>query len=179
VDNPEEIRLLANFIRREILQLLSERPMTLTELSRIIGLTKASIGYHLKRLKQANIIYIKRTEVESHGILQKIYSPIANIIIARYDRVPDDIKRYFIQMQIEHLIGMFAVLQLQHNVSTISSETIEDLAEMLWKQFEQTCKKYEGKNAIENTENFKIMIYADALKDITTSHEWKDLLSLG
>jgi hypothetical protein len=50
---------------------------------------------------------------------------------------------------------------------------------MLWKQFEQTCKKYEGKNAIENTENFKIMIYADALKDITTSHEWKDLLSLG
>ena len=178
VDNPEEIRLLANFIHREILQLLSEHPMTLTELSRMIGLTKAAIGYHLKLLKRANLIYIKRVEAENHGILQKFYSPIANFMIVKYDRTPDEVKRYFIQIQIEHIRGMFAALQLQHHFSTISPETIEELAIMLWKQLEQTCKKYKDNNVIETAESLKIMIYADALNNLTKSSEWKALLPL-
>jgi DNA-binding transcriptional ArsR family regulator len=86
VDNSKEIQILANFIHRKILQLLSEHPITQTELSKILRLTKSAIGYHLKQLMQANLIYIKRVEVESHGIQQKFYSPIANFIIASHER---------------------------------------------------------------------------------------------
>ncbi len=96
MNNSKEIQLLAKFKHREILQLLSEHPMTQTELSKSLGLTKSAIGYHLKQLMQANLIYIMKVEVENHGIQQKFYSPIANFIMATYDRTPDNIRRYFI-----------------------------------------------------------------------------------
>ena len=179
MNNSKEIQLLAKFKHREILQLLSEHPMTETELSRILGLTKSAIGYHLKQLMQANLIYIKKVEVENHGIQQKFYSPIASFIIATHDRTPDNIKRYFIQMQIEHVIGILAALQCVHAHSIdITSETIEKLAIMLWKQLEQTCKKYESYNVIEAAENLKTMIYTDALNNLTKLSEWKTLLPL-
>ena len=179
VDNSKNIQTLAHFIHREILQLLSEHPMTQTELSKILGLTKSAIGYHLKQLMQANLIYIKRVEVERHGIQQKFYSPIATFIIAPYDRTPDNIKRYFIQMQIEHVIGMLAALQyVNTHLLMVNSETIEKLAIMLWKQLEQTCKKYENHNVIETTEAVKTMIYSDALNNLTKLSEWKTLLPL-
>lgn len=177
--NSKDIQILANFIRREILQLLSEHPMTQTELSKTLKLTKSAIGYHLKKLMQANLIYIKRVEVESHGIQQKFYSPIANFIIAPYDRTPDNIKRYFIQMQIEHVIGILAALQyVKAHFFDVNSEIIEKLAIMLWKQLEQTCKKYQGNNVIETAEDFKVMIYTDALNRLTKLPEWKSVLPL-
>jgi len=179
VNDSKEIQLLANFKHQEILQLLSEHPMTQTKLSQALGLTKSAIAYHLKQLMQANLIYIKRVEVETHGIQQKFYSPIANFIIATHDRTPDKIKRYFIQMQIEHVIGILAALQCVHaHFFDIDSETIEKLAIMLWKQLEQTCKKYENYNVIETAESLKIMIYTDALNNLTKLSEWKDLLPL-
>ena len=172
-----EIHLLANFRHREILQLLSEHPMTQTELSRILGLTKSAIAYHLKQLMQAQLIYINKIEVEDHGIQQKFYSPIAYFIIAAYNQTPDNIKRYFIQMQIEHIIGIIAALQ---SISTcffeINPETIENLATLLWKQLEYTCKKFENKKVIETSESLKIAIYTDALTNLVKTSEWKALL---
>ncbi|MCK5625612.1 ArsR family transcriptional regulator [Candidatus Bathyarchaeota archaeon] len=178
VNDSKEIQLLANFKHREILQLLSEHPMTQTELSKTLGLTKSAIGYHLKQLMQANFIYIIKVEIESHGIQQKFYSPIASLIIASLDRTPDNIKRYFIQVQIEHVIGILAAFQSVRAPFDINSETIEKLALMLWKQLEQTCKKYESIKVIETAESLKIKIYTDALNKLTTSSEWKALLPL-
>ena len=177
--NSKEILLLAKFKHREILQLLSEHPMTATELSKSLGITKSAIGYHLKQLMQANLIYIKKVEVEHHGIQQKFYSPIAAFIIATYGRTPDNIKRYFIQVQIEHLIGILAAIQCENSFFfDIHSETIEKLALMLWKQLEQTCKKYEGSYVIDTAESLKLTIYTDALNKLKTSPEWKALLPL-
>jgi predicted transcriptional regulator len=179
VKNSKEILLLAKFKHREILQLLSEHPMTETELSKSLGLTKSAIGYHLKQLMEANLIYIKKVEVEHHGIQQKFYSPIANFIMATHDRTPDNIRRYFIQMQIEHVIGILATLQsINDHILDINSETIEKLAIMLWKQLEQTCKKYETDNVVETAESIKINIYTDALNDLTKLSEWKALVPL-
>lgn len=179
MNNTEEIQVLANFVHGEILQLLSERPMTQTELSKILGLTKSAIGYRLKQLTQVNLIYITKVEAENHGILQKFYSPIAGFIIASYDQTPNELKRYFIQMQIEHIIGILAALQCVHaHFFDIQSETLEELAIILWKQLEQTCKKYEGKKFVEKAENLKITIYADALKRLSTLPEWNALLPL-
>ncbi len=177
--NFKEIELLANFIHREILQLLSERPSTQTELSKKLGLTKSAVGYHLKQLMQTHLIYIAKVEAESHNILQKFYSPIAQFIIASYDQTPDEIKRYFIQMQIEHLIGILAALQCeQSNFLNVHPIAIEKLATILWRQVEQTSKKYADKKIVENAESLKIMIYADALKSVMSLDEWKALLPL-
>jgi DNA-binding transcriptional regulator GbsR (MarR family) len=172
-----EIQLLANFKHQEILQLLSEHPMTQTEVSLRLGLTKSAIAYHLKQLMQTQLIYIKRIEVEDHGIQQKFYSPIANFIIARYNQTPHNLKRYFIQMQIEHVIGIIAALQSSGTrFFEITPEIIENLAILLWKQLEHTCKKFENHKAEETAEGLKIAIYTDALNHLTKTSEWSTLL---
>jgi hypothetical protein len=57
-------------------------------------------------------------------------------------------------MQIEHIIGILAALQYArvHFVDA-TPETIEKLAMLLWKQLEQTCKKYESQTAKETAES--------------------------
>jgi hypothetical protein len=81
-------------------------------------------------------------------------------------------------MQIEHIIGILAAVQYLRAPFDINSETIEKLAIMLWKQLEQTCKKYEHNTVIETAENLKINIYTDALNNLTKMSEWKALVPL-
>lgn len=176
VSDPNEIRLIANFIHREILQLLSEQPMTQTELAKSLSLTKPALGYHLRQLFEAKLIYIIKTEAETHGILQKFYSPIANMILSTYNQTPDDLKRYFIQVQIEHVIGIIAAYQGRfHYDNEVYSATVEKLAILLWKQVESVCNEYLHQPSVQNTESLKIKIYAEAFRKLKKTPEWKAL----
>jgi DNA-binding transcriptional ArsR family regulator len=177
VDDPETIRLFADFTHSKMLQLLSEHPMTEAQLSAELGITRAAIGYHLNPLKKAGLIYLYKVEAEEHGILQKFYSPIAAVIVANYDNIPKDVKRNFIQIQIEHLRGIFTALQLQHRFSGISPENLEKLAVAMLKQLEKTCRDYKGVKVVKNAENLKIKIYAEALASLTKLDEWNALIN--
>ena len=175
VDAPDKIRLLADFTRTEILQLLCEHPMTEAQLSDELGLTRAAIGYHLKLLMKAQLIYLQRVEPEEHGILQKFYSPVAAFFIVNCDRIPKDVKRFFIQMQIVNLRGIFIAFQLQHRFFGVSPETLEKLALMMLKQLENTGRKYSKEGPVENAETLKVKIYAEALRVLTKQDEWHAL----
>jgi len=174
-DNPEHIEVLANFKHEELLQLLTEQPMTEAQLSKKLILTRQAVGYHLTLLKKANLIYIIKKEVEKHGIMQKFYSPIANFILADYEKMPDQNKRYFIQIQIEHLEGVFAALKLRNSFQDISSETLEKLAKAMLKQLKKVCINYMNENAVEKTANLKIKIYHEAFSSIIKQDEWQNL----
>ncbi|MFQ6081117.1 MAG: ArsR/SmtB family transcription factor [Candidatus Bathyarchaeia archaeon] len=174
VDDPDKIRLLADFTRTEIIRLLSKYPMTETQLSEQLGLTKAAVGYHLHLLMDAGLIHIERVEAEKHGILQKYYSPIATLLIVDPDRIPDDVRRYFIQVQIEHLRGMFSVLQLYHHVTKISSKILEELAVAMLKQLKAVGQKHLKEEA-EDAETLKVKVYAEALANLTKQREWHTL----
>jgi predicted transcriptional regulator len=175
VDDPDKIRLLANFTRTEILQLLCEHPMTEAQLSTELGLTRAAVGYHLNLLMKAQLIYLERIEPEEHGILQKFYSPIAAFFIVDYDRIPNHAKRYFIQTQIIHLRGIFAAFQLHDRFSGVSPETLEKLAVAMLKQLEITGRKHIKKRPVKNAENLKIKIYTEALESLMKQEEWHAL----
>ncbi|MFQ6075384.1 MAG: ArsR/SmtB family transcription factor, partial [Candidatus Bathyarchaeia archaeon] len=152
MNDPEKIRLLADFTRAEILQLLCERPMTEAQLSKEIGLTRAAVGYHLNLLKKAQLIYLKKVEPEEHGILQKFYSPIAALIIVDFDRIPNDVRRHFIQTQIEHLRGIFIAFQLRHRFFGVSPAALEKLAVAMLKQLEKSGRKHLEEGAVEDAE---------------------------
>ena len=175
IDDPDKIRLLADFTRTEILQLLSEHPMTETQISKELGLTRAAVGYHLKLLMKAQLIYLERVEPEEHGILQKFYSPLAAFFIVDYDRIPNDAKRYFIQTQILHLRGIFTAFQLNHHFSSVSPETLEKLAVAMLKQLENTGRKRAEEGPIENAETMKVKIYVEALGSLMKQDEWHAL----
>ena len=98
-------------------------------------------------------------------------------IVANYDNIPSDVQRNFIQIQIEHLRGIFTALQLQHRFSGISPENLEKLAIAMLKQLEKTCRDYKGKKVVKNAENLKVKIYAEVLASLTKLDEWKTLIN--
>jgi DNA-binding transcriptional ArsR family regulator len=175
VEDPEKIKLLADFTRAEILQLLCEHPMTEAQLSKELGLTRAAVGYHLNRLLKAELIYLKKVEPEEHGILQKFYSPIAAFFIVDYDLIPHDVRRYFLQMQIMYLRGIFIAFQLNHRFFGVSPTTLEKLATAMLKQLESTGRRYAKERSVDNAETLRVKIYAEALENLTKQHEWNAL----
>ncbi|MGH9920495.1 MAG: ArsR family transcriptional regulator, partial [Nitrososphaerales archaeon] len=64
-------KLLSDPMRRAILNILRERPMNETQLAKRLGLTDATVSYHLAILKKARLLIIAKKEVEEHGIVQK------------------------------------------------------------------------------------------------------------
>ena len=175
VEDPKKIRLLADFTRAEILQLLCENPMTEAQLSEELGLTRAAVGYHLNLLLKAELIYIARVEPEKHGILQKFYNPIAAFLIIDCDHIPHDVKRYFLQTQIMYLRGIFIAFQLHHRFFGVSPAILEKLALAMLKQLEETGRKYTKEAPVENAETLKVKIYAEVLNNLTRQDEWHAL----
>ena len=53
--DPDLIKVLASDTRRDILRYLGERPMTVTELSKVLDLRKATVSEHLKKLTDAGL----------------------------------------------------------------------------------------------------------------------------
>jgi len=177
IKDPEMIKLLADFTRAEILRLLSDRPMTETQLSSKLGLTKAAVGYHLHLLERGGLIEISRVEAEEHGILQKYYSAIAALFIVDPDFMPDDVKRYFLKTQMEHLRGMFSVFRLHDQIFEVSSKDMEELAVAMMRQLKVVGERYAGEFVEDgDAETLRVKIYAEALANLTRQREWSKIL---
>lgn len=177
VDDSEKIKLLADFTREEILRLLSAKPMTETQLSQKLGLTKAAIGYHLHLLEEAGLVHIERLEAEKHGILQKYYSPAAALFIVDPEKIPKEVRTYFVQTQIQFLRGLFSAFKINHHVFTISSKDMEELALALLDCLKKVGRKYVNKRiARKNSETVTVKIYAEALATLTKRKEWRKVM---
>ena len=175
LEAPDRIRLLADFMRAEILHLLGKSPMTETQLSKQLGLTKAAVGYHLRLLLDAGLINIDRVEPEEHGILQKYYTPIAVLFIIDPAHIPRNVQRYFVRTQMERLTGMFSAFQLHHHVSEVSLKKLEELATAMLEQLKIIGQKHVKDMALEDAESLKVKIYAEALANLTKQKEWRGL----
>jgi predicted transcriptional regulator len=175
VKNQEVIQLLADFTRAEIIRLLSRHSMTEKQLSDELGITKAAVGYHLHLLLKAGLIEITKLEAEEHGILQKYYAPVAAMFIIDTNNIPKDVKRFFIQTQIEHLRGMFIVFRLYKHMSEVSSEKLEELASALLKQLKEVAQKHLKDEYPKDPESFRVKIYSEACAKLTEQKEWRNL----
>jgi len=166
--------LFADFTRWEILHLLSIRPMTEAQISKLLGLTRAAIGYHLHHLLKAGLVQIEKTEPEEHGILQKFYSPVARLFIVDPERTPEEMLRYFIRIQEERLIGFFSAFQLKNREIDFSAETLEKLALAMLKKLCEVGRKYAMLDTARGVLSLEVKIYAEALSSLTKQDEWRD-----
>jgi hypothetical protein len=69
----ETAKLFSDKTRMKLLEILAEKEMTNSQLARKLGLSKATITYHIKQLDEAGLISVARTEYEKHGIPMKYY----------------------------------------------------------------------------------------------------------
>ena len=172
LEEPKVIRLLASSVKSEILWLLGNRSMTETQLSQELGLTKAGVGYHLHPLRDAGLIKVDRYETGEHGI-SKYYSAAAALFIVDPDRIPEDVKRRFLETQIDHAEGMLSVFKFYDKISEISSEDLEDLAKAMMRQLKVVGQRYvEEEVGDEDPESLRVKIYAEALANLTKEREW-------
>ena len=69
----ETAKLFSDETRLKILELLRVEELTNSQLAKRLGLSKATITYHIKQLEEAGVITVSRTEYEKHGIPMKYY----------------------------------------------------------------------------------------------------------
>jgi len=177
VRDPGTIKLLADLVRRDILRLISAKPLTQTQLAKRILLTEPSVYHHLQILSKAGLIRIKLSEVGPHGILEKYYEPTAKLFIEDWEMTPLDLRRYFVHNHMERLRGMLSVFQLMADQRgkgvEVGSEEIEGLAQVLAKHVTQVGEKYEDVEVDVDRETLLIRIYSETLKIVMAEDRWK------
>lgn len=181
------IKTLADSTRREMLRQLTIQPQTATQLARKLHLAKPTIGHHLQALLKAKLIKIERTEIGSHGILQKYYEPISSLFIEDLEKMPlesllaqsTSTYAYFLHVNMERLMGMLSALQLIKETRgrsiRISSKEFKELTQEVARSVARVGRKYEKTDMGMDRETLLIKIYSEALKSVITKNKWKKL----
>jgi DNA-binding transcriptional ArsR family regulator len=72
----EQVHVISTKVRRRILQLLVEEPMTVTQLGRALDMPPPSVQHHVRELMRVGIVRLAATR-ERRGILEKYYRATA------------------------------------------------------------------------------------------------------
>lgn len=161
IDSIEQLRAVADVLRMHILNVLTDQPMTVTQLGEALGQAPAKMHYHVRELEKVGLLRLVETR-EKGGILEKYYQPVAkdftvsNSLFLRanpdeslatvgafFDQLRDDFQRAFrlaIEKKDEHF--GFAL------DSKLLYLTLEEHAELSKKIFE-LFKQYEQPRGIE------------------------------
>ncbi len=178
IRSPETIWLISDPERSEILRALSNQSMTCTQLANHFGTTKAAVGYHVSLLLNAGLIKLERSEVESHGIVQKYYTTKAGVCAVDPAGIPKEVRRRFLLAQMYRLRGMFILSQVLHDGldPEVSLRLYEDLAERMLQQVAVVALRYEEMILDKSPETIEIMIYAEALSNLLKDSDWSTRL---
>src|SRR5919205_4375738 len=150
VNDVKVAKVLVDPMRRAILDLLRQRPMTQAGLANELGLTGASLNHHMKILRSKKLVSIFKREIESHRIMQIFFSSVAYLFVYDLDSLPKNIARYFYPVSLERARAVVSLLTLNKKDSLMSSyhieqtpEAINDLSENLSRFLVNTARSYE------------------------------------
>jgi predicted transcriptional regulator len=177
IRDPETIHMMSDSMRKEIHRMLSMKPMTETELSELLGITKASVGYHLKLLKEAGIIKVERTAIEEHGILQKFYETTSVHFVIDYEKAPLMIRKHYLDVHMERVRGILGLFQMVQKRSKpyvpIKSDIVEELAEEIAKSIAVVGAEHENEETELNRETYLTILYGQALVKVVENDRWR------
>lgn len=163
-------RVLVDPMRRAILHLLREQPMTQTQLAEELGLSNASLNYHMKILHQHKLVEITKSVAEEHGIMQKFFSPAALLFVYDLDAMPKDVARYFYPISLERARALVSTIMIE-DVETPSSikkvlrhRNIEDVSATLSRLLVSVAKQYTRQRALHGDEKIVSEIYTKVFK---------------
>lgn len=100
VSSGAQLKAVADDTRSEILNLLSERAATVTQLAKILEKPKGTVGYHAKVLEDAGLIRVVRTN-KVRAMTEKYYGRTGRTIVFAKTPKPDD-PMWFVNDAIKH-----------------------------------------------------------------------------
>jgi DNA-binding transcriptional ArsR family regulator len=189
VDDAKIAKVLIDPMRRAILGLLRQRPMTQAGLANELGLTAASLNYHMNILRSKKLVTIAKKEVERHRIMQIFFSTTAYLFVYDLDSLPKSIARYFYPVSLERARAVVvSLLMLNRKVLSSSSspqssmytidqtpESIDAISENLSRFLVKTAKSYEDKIVNHGDESIIYEIYSKALSSFLKEKKYKKL----
>lgn len=133
VDDVKIAKVLVDPMRRAILDLLRQKPMTQAGLANELGLTGPSLNYHMKILRSKKLVTIAKKEIEMHRIMQIFFSSVAYLFVYDLDSLPKNIARYFYPVSLERARAVVSLLTLnkKDSSSSLSSYHIEQTPEAI------------------------------------------------
>jgi predicted transcriptional regulator len=153
ISAPDKAKVLVDPMRREILRLLSGKPMTQNELAEALGLSNTSVAHHLRLLLGIGVINVQREEKELHGILQKFYETTSLTYFVDTRKLPLDIQRYFMPTSLERVRGILAAISATRGQpNLIPTRDLEEFARVLNATIAEVAPKYERLNASDREE---------------------------
>jgi DNA-binding transcriptional ArsR family regulator len=171
ITGAQKAKVLVDPMRREIVRLLSLRPMTESGLAEALGLSDPSVNHHLRILAGAGLIRIARKEVEEHGIVQKFYETRAAIYLVDGQEMPLEIDRYFMPVRLERALGVLSALSLEvKEWLQVSTKEVEDFAKVLDSAITEVAHKH-SRHGGEDREEIIRKIYRDALMHLVKEPE--------
>ena len=84
IDSLEQMRAVADDLRRRIVDSLSARAMTVTQLGDLLGIAPAKAHYHVRELERVGLVRLVMTR-EKGGVLEKYYRTIAKVLTVSPD----------------------------------------------------------------------------------------------
>jgi predicted transcriptional regulator len=166
IDDPKVAKLLADPMRRAILNILRRSPLTQAELAESLGLTNATVSHHLSLLKRIGFLSVAREEVESHGIVKKFYTPSAYLYVLDVDRLPREVARYYYPINIERARGILSALP-SAGAAHLRGKDVDALGEEFTRMLVKAAHKY-AKVTTEEAEGEGLVqkMYREALDKI-------------
>jgi DNA-binding transcriptional ArsR family regulator len=168
VNDSKIAKILVDPMRRAILDLLREKPMTQTQLANELGLTGASLNYHINVLKSNKIVEIVNRKVGVHGIVEIFFSTCAYLFVYDLKSLPRDIARYFHPIALERIRAVLSVLMLVNRSYEFEKnvETSTLLSNELSEYILAASLPYRSKEASSGKESIIFDIYAKAIKNL-------------
>ena len=174
VDDVKIAKILVDPMRRAILDLLRQKPMTQAGLADELGLTGASLNHHMKILRSNKLVTVAKKEVEMHRIMQIFFSSVAYLFVYDLDSLPKNVARYFYPISLERARAVISLLTLnKKGSSSLSSyyiektpEVINTISENLSRFLVYTAKSYEKQTVNHADERIIYEIYRKALDSL-------------
>ena len=173
VNDVKIARILIDPMRRAILDLLRQKPMTQAGLANELGLTGASLNHHMKILRSNKLVTVSKREVERHMIMQIFLSSVAYLFVYNLDSLPKNIARYFYPVSLERARAIVSLLLLNNKESSSSNydieytpEAINTISEKLSRYLVIAAKPYENRIINHSDEKYIYEIYGKAIANL-------------
>jgi hypothetical protein len=156
--------------------------MTQAGLANELGLTAASLNYHMKILRSKKLVTIAKREVERHKVMQIFFSTTAYLYVYDLDSLPKNIARYFYPVSLERARAIVSLLMLKRDSSSSlayrhieqTPDAINTISENLSRFLIKTARSYEKKIVNHADEGIIYEIYTKAISNLLRQDYYKN-----
>lgn len=172
VNDVKVAKILVDPMRRAILDLLRQKPMTQAGLANELGLTGASLNHHMKILRSNRLVTIYKREIERHRIMQIFLSSVAYLFVYDLDSLPKNIARYFYPVSLERARAAVSLLSMYSNELSSAyeiehtSDAINMISEKLSRHLITSAKSHENTTIKHGDERHVYEIYGKAIMNL-------------